>query len=104
MTWFNAATGQSGTATGTTSWSASIGLSVGANPITVSAFDAAGNSSTAAITVYFTIPTPPALPEPASGGSHKRACGGSAGASGANALWLAAITGLILALAARRNS
>lgn len=44
--------GASGTASGTTSWSASIPLLKGANTVTVRAFDAAGNSSwrTAVIT------------------------------------------------------
>ncbi len=51
VTWSNAA-GGSGTATGTTAWSvASVALVVGANVITVTARDAAGNTSTDTLTV-----------------------------------------------------
>jgi hypothetical protein len=51
VTWSNSATGASGTATGTTTWSAMIDLAAGPNAITVTAFDASGNSSTATLTV-----------------------------------------------------
>ena len=44
-------TGYSGTASGTSKWSASVPLLVGSNVITVRAYDAAGNSSWRAITV-----------------------------------------------------
>jgi hypothetical protein len=44
-------TGYSGTAAGTSTWSASVPLLVGNNAITVRAYDAAGNSSWRAITV-----------------------------------------------------
>jgi hypothetical protein len=50
VTWVNAA-GGSGTATGTTTWSASIALTLGTNLITVTAHDAAGNTGTDALTV-----------------------------------------------------
>ena len=51
VTWVNSA-GGSGTATGTTSWSAAnVALSVGANVITVTARDTAGNTSTDVITI-----------------------------------------------------
>jgi hypothetical protein len=53
VTWSNAATGQSGTASGTTSWTATVTLAPGANPITVSAFDTSGNSATDTITVTY---------------------------------------------------
>jgi hypothetical protein len=43
--------GYSGTAAGTTKWSASVPLLVGNNAVTIRAFDAAGNSSWRAITV-----------------------------------------------------
>src|SRR4029450_8679049 len=52
--------GPSGTATGTTSWSASgIALQPGANVLTVTARDAAGNIGTATLTVSYdpTAPT-----------------------------------------------
>ena len=58
--------GGSGTAAGTTSWSASIALVSGANVITVTARDAAGNTATASRTVNYTPPpvldtTPPTV-------------------------------------------
>jgi len=55
--------GGSGTATGTTSWSVSgIALSSGANVLTVTARDAAGNTSTDTVTVTYTPPPPPPPP------------------------------------------
>jgi hypothetical protein len=48
--WTNS-TGYSGTASGTSKWSATVPLLVGSNVITVRAYDAAGNSSWRAITV-----------------------------------------------------
>lgn len=75
VTWSNAGTGGGGTAAGTTSWSASIPLNAGSNAITVTARDAAGNSSTDTITVTYTPPagdtTPPtiSISSPTSGGS-----------------------------------
>ncbi len=56
VTWSNAATGDSGTASGTTAWSASIELAGGTNVITVTAFDGSGNSTTDTITVAYTSP------------------------------------------------
>ena len=50
-TWVNDR-GGSGTAIGTTSWSASVGVKIGANVFTVTARDAAGNRSTDVLTVY----------------------------------------------------
>ena len=51
--------GGSGTATGTTSWSVSgIALLSGANVLTVTARDAAGNTSTDTLTVTYTPPAP----------------------------------------------
>jgi hypothetical protein len=50
VTW-TTSTGDSGTASGTTKWSASVPLLVGNNVITIRAYDAAGNSSWRAITV-----------------------------------------------------
>ena len=56
VTWVNDR-GGSGTASGTTSWSASgIALQSGANTITVTAYDAAGNKGTATLTVNYTAP------------------------------------------------
>jgi len=51
--------GGSGSAAGKTSWSASVALQTGANMLTVTARDAAGNTKTASITV--TLNTPPTL-------------------------------------------
>ncbi len=53
VSWSNSL-GGSGTATGTTSWSASVALSSGSNVITVTARDAAGNTGTATRTVNYT--------------------------------------------------
>lgn len=50
VTWTTAA-GASGTATGTTAWSAEIPLLVGINHITIRAYDAAGNSGWRAVVV-----------------------------------------------------
>lgn len=53
VTWINTATGASGSATGTSSWTtASIALNPGANVITVLAVDVAGNTQTDTITVF----------------------------------------------------
>ena len=69
VTWDNGATGQSGTATGTTSWTATVDLAFGANDITVTAHDVAGRTGSASITVTFDpadptveIDTPTLLP------------------------------------------
>jgi hypothetical protein len=51
VTWSNAASGASGTAAGTTSWTASIPLVPGGNLLTITAQDAAGNKGTDSITV-----------------------------------------------------
>jgi len=56
VTWVNDR-GGSGTASGTTSWSASgIALQSGANTITVTAYDAAGNKGTAKLTITYNAP------------------------------------------------
>ena len=58
VTWANDR-GGSGTATGTTSWSVSnVALSTGANVLTVTARDAAGNLGTDVLTVTYTPPAP----------------------------------------------
>jgi hypothetical protein len=50
--------GGNGTASGTTNWSvAGVPLVAGANVITITALDAAGNTGTAALTVTMTVPT-----------------------------------------------
>src|SRR5207247_11396467 len=67
VTWSNSGTGGTGTATGTTNWSASIPLANGLNTIVVTAKDTAGNTATDTLSVTFdavvptvTITRPPA--------------------------------------------
>ena len=62
VTWSNSL-GGSGTATGTTKWSASIGLRKGLNLLTITARDAAGNLATDTISVTYSAPdtTKPAI-------------------------------------------
>jgi hypothetical protein len=70
VTWMNGATGSSGTASGTSSWSASVALQAGANLITVIARDAANNQDTATVTITYTPPsglTAPVLVSPSGG-------------------------------------
>jgi putative Ig domain-containing protein/fibronectin type III domain protein/glucodextranase-like protein/Big-like domain-containing protein len=59
VTWQNSL-GGSGTATGTTTWSAAMTLQLGTNVITVTARDAAGNASTDVLSVTYSAPTAPA--------------------------------------------
>ena len=51
VAWENAATGDSGAGLGTTSWSASVPLTLGDNPITATVYDSAGNTGTDSLTV-----------------------------------------------------
>src|SRR5712691_944568 len=61
VTWANSR-GGSGTATGTTSWTASgIPIKPGMNVLTITAWDAAGNIATASLTVIFIDTTPPTV-------------------------------------------
>src|SRR6202035_1286076 len=60
ISWSNPAVPASGTATGTTSWSAGIPLVSGPNTITVTATDTAGNTSTAVLTATLDT-TPPTI-------------------------------------------
>jgi len=61
VTWMNSR-GGNGTATGTTSWTASgIGLQMGTNMLTVQARDAAGNTKVATLTATLTDTAPPAI-------------------------------------------
>jgi hypothetical protein len=62
VSWRNAATGASGGASGTGSWTvASIALVSGVNTITVTARDAAGNAGTATIAVTYNAPATSSL-------------------------------------------
>jgi parallel beta-helix repeat protein len=55
VNWSNAATGATGTASGTTSWTITgMALNVGSNLVTVTAYDAAGNTGSDSITVIYT--------------------------------------------------
>ena len=72
VTWSNNR-GGSGTASGTTSWTASgIALQPGSNVLTVTASDNAGNTGTATLTVTFTDTTAPnvAITSPTSGATY----------------------------------
>lgn len=57
VSWINSA-GGSGTASGTTTWSALIALRTGTNTITVTAHDAGGNNTSVVMTVTYTPPPP----------------------------------------------
>ncbi len=54
VTWRNAATGETGTASGTTAWSASVRLAPNGNQITVTATDATGKQGTDSFTADYT--------------------------------------------------
>ncbi len=59
VSWANAANGTSGSMSGTTVWSGSVGLAPGSNVITVTARDAANNTSSAVLTVTYAPNLPP---------------------------------------------
>ena len=78
VTWINAATLGGGTAAGTQSWSATIPLTAGDNPITVTGHDSNGNDGTGSITINYqpgfhlapqsiSFETASGLPPPAAG-------------------------------------
>lgn len=58
VTWFNEATGASGAGTGTSSWSANVGLIEGGNNITVTVTDAMGGTKSENITVIYDTVAP----------------------------------------------
>jgi hypothetical protein len=70
VTWLNAATGNSGTASGTTTWAASIPLADGDNQITITATDSTGTSGSSTFTVTYTPPPPGS-----GGGKGHKTCG-----------------------------
>jgi hypothetical protein len=88
VTWSNTANGSSGSAGGTTSWSATVPLAAGSNTITVRAFDAAGNSKTDTLTVDFSS---------GGGGAAAPKSGGGGGACG-----LLGLEALLVCLLRRR--
>jgi hypothetical protein len=109
VTWSNALTGQSGTATGTTSWTADIPLASGTNDITITVTDAAGNPTSTVLSMTYAGPGPTPTPTPtpttpAAGGkkSHERCGIGTVGGEPAT-LGLAGLAALLLALAVRRK-
>lgn len=98
VTWLNTLTGASGTASGTTSWTASIPLGRGVNAITVTVTDSnAGTASTSFSVDY----TPPQKAAP----GDKKICGlGAAGeTTGSFAITALAIV-LLLAAVTRRQA
>jgi hypothetical protein len=105
VTWSNALTGQSGTATGTANWTASIPLAPGTNDITITVTDAAGNVTTSLLSMTFAggSVTPPVTPSGGGGGgSHKR-CGMASISGGPGSLAVLSIALLSLLLLLRRR-
>ena len=117
--WTNSA-GGTGVSAGTTSWTSYIGLAPGANTITFTARDAAGNTSQDAITITYVPdgsgepppvpgPNPGPGPDPSAGDLDSDAGGSSSGGGCASrvaapgAPWGWALLALALALAARRR-
>jgi hypothetical protein len=73
VTWSNALTGQSGTATGTDNWTATIPLAAGVNDITITVTDSAGNATSSLLSMTFGgVSGPPAS---GSGGGGHKPCG-----------------------------
>jgi hypothetical protein len=99
VTWSNAEGGTSGTATGTTSWSATIPLVRFGNTITITATDSTGATSTSTFSVTYSPPK-----TAGSGGGGHKACGFGAatGASGASTLLALAMVALLLGATTRR--
>ena len=108
VTWSNAATGGSGTATGTTNWSASILLTSGANVITITVTDSAGLSSSSTFTVTYAplvgSTSSSGGSSGGSGGSGHHLCGmGSAGSASTGFPALVAFAALVLGITRRRG-
>lgn len=96
VTWLNTLTGATGTAAGTTSWTATIPLGRGNNLITVTATDSSGGTGTTSFTVTYT-------PPPKTEEDDKHPCGpGVAGAPGAFTL-SALLIALLLVAAGKRS-
>jgi len=100
VTWSNGLTGQNGTATGTTAWTATIPLAPGSNDITISVTDSAGNMTTSTLTM--TGAGPGATTAVGSGGDDDKSCGfGSVSPVGAPIFWLAGALALLLMIRRR---
>jgi hypothetical protein len=104
VTWSNALTGQNGTATGTTAWTATIPLASGTNDITITVADSAGNTQTSTLSMTMAGPGPGPTPAPVGGGGggDDDKCGiGTVSPAGGGLPWLAAAL-VLLALIRRR--
>jgi len=82
IVWVNGATGASGSALGLSSWSAVVPLVPGANVVTITAFDTAGNSTSQLVTVTFAA---------AAGGGGGGGGGGGCGSFALDLMWPLAI-------------
>ncbi|MBV8880078.1 MAG: DNRLRE domain-containing protein [Planctomycetaceae bacterium] len=107
VTWSNAATGASGTASGTSSWSASIPLQSGPNTITITATDSNSQTGSSTFTVTYSTSAAPSGSSSSgsddSGGGGHHMCGvGVAGSSRDDAWTLYGILALLLALCVKR--
>jgi hypothetical protein len=92
VTWTNALTGGSGTATGTTSWTASIPLANGFNDITFTVTDSTGAmTSSGPFTVRYSLPG-------AKGKGEERNCGFGVAGVGPQSLGVAALALALLLL------
>ncbi len=97
VTWSNADTGTSGTASGTTSWTATIPLGRGNNSITITVADSNGGTGSTSFSVDYT-PPPKAAPH------DKKICGiGAAGESPGSLAITALVLVLLVAAATRRT-
>jgi len=99
VTWSNAATGESGTATGTTTWVATIPLAAGSNLITITVTDNSGATNSSSFTVVYTPPGSPGEPS-GGGGGH----GGGCGLTGLEALVFLALAALQRRSAGQKTS
>jgi len=98
VTWSNAQAGTSGTATGTTSWSATIPLVRFNNTITITVTDSTGATATSTFTVSYS-PRKTA----GSGGSGHKACGFGVASAASGDSWLVALALVVLLLAATKR-
>jgi hypothetical protein len=105
VTWSNAATGESGTGSlGGGGWSATVPLTPGANPVTITTFDTLGNGST----VTFTVTYAPSAEGGGGGGGGDDGGGGggcfaAAGGGGGCAAGMALAAAVLAMLGARRR-
>ncbi len=102
IAWQNPQAGLSGTIAGAASWSLSIPLVAGSNVITITAWDAGGNSASASIIVDLTGST--GAGAGSGGGRGKRHCAGAVQADGGLLFPGLLLLGLALALLLSRPS